>query len=108
MALLAQQIIDADGVIPAYVSAAGGGDTCLPGKGSFLHYKNGSGGSITVTLVTPGTVEGRLAVEDQQRAIAAGAEAMILVGDEYRNPTTGLASITYSGVTSLTVGNFRA
>lgn len=106
MALLAQQKIDADGLTPAFVTAAGGGDTCLPGTGSYLHYKNGSGGSITVTLVTPGTVGG-LAIADRPVVIAAGAEAKILVGDEYRNPTTGLASVTYSGVTSLTVGSFR-
>jgi hypothetical protein len=107
MALLAQQKIDADGLTPAYTSAAGGGDTCAAGEGVYLHAKNGSGGSITVTLVTPGTVGG-LAIADRPVAIAAGAEAKILVGDEYANPATGLASITYSGVTSLTVGAFRA
>lgn len=107
MALLSQQKVDADGLTPAYVSAAGGGDTCLPGEGSYIHVKNGSGGSITVTLVTPGTVAG-LAVADRAVAVGAGAEAKILIGDEYRNQSTGLASITYSGVTSLTIGSFRA
>lgn len=107
MALLTQQKIDADGVEPIYTAAEGGGDTCVPGEGSFLHYKNGSGGALTVTLVTPGTVAG-LAVEDRAIAIPAGDETMFLVGDEYRNPTTGLASITYSGVTTLTVASLRA
>lgn len=104
MALLQTQSIDADGLDPEYVAAAGGGDTCAPG--GFLHYKNGSGGSITVTLVTPGKVAG-LDVADRPVAIPAGEERMITVGDEYRNPATGLCSITYSGVTTLTCGKFR-
>lgn len=107
MALLTQQKINSTGVEPAYASAAGGGDTCVPGMGSFLHCKNGSGATITVTLVTPGLVSG-LAVADRPVAIPAGEERMVLVGDEYRDPATGLASVTYSGVTSLTVASLRA
>lgn len=106
MAALAQQLIDADGLTPAYVAAAGGGDTVIAGATSFVHVKNASGGSITVTLVTPGTVSG-LAIADRPVAVGAGAEAMITVGDEYRDPTTGRASLTYSGVTTLTIGSFR-
>lgn len=107
MALLSQQKIDADGIEPAYAAAAGGGDTCVPGDGVYLHYKNGHSSAQTVTLVTPGTVAG-LAVADRPIAIPAGDEAKFLVGDEYRNPATGLASITYSSATLLTVGCFRA
>jgi hypothetical protein len=104
MALLPTQSIDADGLAPAYVSAAGGGDTCAPS--TFLHVKNGSGAPITVTLATPGKVAG-LDIADRPVSVPAAGERMIRVGDEYRNPATGLCAITYSGVTTLTIGCFR-
>jgi hypothetical protein len=106
MAAIAQQLIDADGLTPSYVACAGGGDTVVAGSTSFVHIKNASGGSITVTLVTPGTVAG-LPVGDRAVAIGAGAEAFITVGDEYRNPSTGRASLTYTGVTTLTIASLR-
>ncbi len=109
MATLAQQNIDNDGLTPALVAAAVGGDKVVPGAGSYIHVKNGSAGSITVTLVTPGTVDGVLGVGDRAVAVAAGAEALIAVPSSlYQNPADGLASLTYSAVTSLTIGSFRA
>lgn len=108
MATLAIQPIDLDGVEPTYTAAAGGGDAMLPGKHNFLHVKNGGGSSVTVTLVTPITAHG-LAVDDQTVAVPAGEERMVRVPPErYRNPSTGLASITYSGVTTVTVAALRA
>lgn len=108
MATLAIQTIDNDGLTPAYVAAAAGGDKAVPGPGSYLHVKNGSAGSINVTLVTPGTVDGNLAVGDRVVAVGAGAESKIAVGNLYRDPADGLAAITYSAVTTVTVGSFRA
>src|SRR4051812_43420173 len=103
MATLATQSITTAGITPTFAAAAGGGDKCLPGAGTYLHIKNGGGGSITVTLVTPATVD-TLAVGDRAVAVGAGAEAKIAVPDTlYRDPADGLASITYSGVTTVTV-----
>lgn len=108
MATLTTQNITTAGITPSYVAAAGGGDKVVPGAGTFVHVKNASGGSITVTLVTPSTVDSTLAVGDRAIAVGAGAEAQIAVPDTlYRDPADGLASITYSGVTSLTIGCFR-
>lgn len=107
MATLAVQRIDNDGLTPAYVAAEVGGDKVVPGEGSYVHVKNGDGTSTDVTLVTPGTVDG-LAVADRTVTVAAGAEAKIAVPDLYTNPVDGLASLTYSKVTSLTIGSFRA
>lgn len=107
MATLAIQTIDQDGLTPAYVSAAGGGDKVVPGAGSFIHVKNGGGSPITVTLVTPGTVSG-LAVDDQTVTVTNAQERMIAVPDLYKSPSDGLASITYSGVTTVTIASFRA
>lgn len=107
MATLAIQTIDNDGLTPAYVAASAGGDKVVPGAGSYVHVKNGSGASITVTLVTPGSVDG-LAIADRAVAVGAGAEAKIAVPNLYKDPTDGLAALTYSAVTSLTIGSFRA
>lgn len=108
MATLTTQNISTTGLVPTYAAAAGGGDAMVADSTSFLHVKNGSGGSITVTLVTPATVDTNLAVGDRAVVVTAGTDQMIAVPDSlYRDPTTGLASITYSGVTSLTVAAIR-
>lgn len=108
MATLSTQSIDLDGMEPTYAAASAGGDKMLPSEHAFLHVKNGSGSEITVTLVTPGTYEG-LAVSDQTLAVPAGEERMIRVTPErYRNSSDGLASITYSDVTTVTVAALRA
>jgi hypothetical protein len=89
------------------VAAAGGGDDCATGAGVLLIVNNGSGSPITVTLATPQTVDGDLDVEDRAIAVAAGAEAAIPVTDRYRNPSTGRCAVTYSDVTTVTVGVIR-
>jgi hypothetical protein len=105
---LATQSITRAGVVPSYAAATGGGDKFTPTKDTWLHAKNGSGGSITVTIVTPKTDAWGNAVADNAIAIAAGAEKVIgpFPADAYSDPATGLADITYSGVTSLTIGAF--
>lgn len=106
MATLAKQSIKRTGVVPAYSAAAGGGDKFTPGEDIFLHVKNGSGGSITVTVVTPKEAFPDVAEADVAVAIAAGAEKMIgpFPANHFANPSdSGLAAITYSGVTSLTL-----
>jgi hypothetical protein len=89
-------------------AASGGGDTVDPTGGDVvLHYINGSGGAITVTVVRPGTEYG-VANPDPTVSVGAGATKMIgPIPDEFADPDTGLVSITYSGVTSLTVAAVR-
>jgi hypothetical protein len=72
-----------------------------------LLVKNGSGSPITVTLVTPGNVDGDLAIADRAVVVAAGVTTGIPVTDRYMDPVTGLASITYSAVTTVTVAVIR-
>lgn len=108
MATLAVQSIDLDGLNPSYTAAAETGDKLPPSEHTFLHIKNGGGSSITVTLITPITAQG-LAVADPEVTIPAGQERMIRVTPQrYRNPSDGLASITYSAVTTVTVAALRA
>ena len=104
MALLSTQVSTVTGTAITYAAAAGGGDTFALLSGyQDVRVKNASGGSITVTLVIPGnTAEGQ-AVPDVPVAVAAGAEKSIKVPASAVDSTTGLCSLTYSGVTSLTV-----
>lgn len=106
MATLTTQTITKDGITPSYASAAGGGDRFTPGDTTYLEVINGSGGSITVTIDSKvpsnyGT-DVNLAV-----AVAAGARAKIgpLPAQRFA-ASDGLGDISYSGVTSLTVGVF--
>ena len=105
MATLAKQSIDTDGLAAAYSAAAAGGDKVSPGDNSFIHVKNTHTVTWNVTLVTPQTVDASLTVQDRTVAVPNGTERFIAVPDLYRNPTDGLASITYDGVTALTVAS---
>lgn len=102
MALLTRQQPKLAGTAITYAAASGGGDTFGWTSDGVLRVKNGSGGSITVTIVTPGNTKYGQADPDIPVAVAAGAEAAI-------GPfpatlaTDGVVSVTYSGVTSLTV-----
>lgn len=106
MAALTTTVMPLGGAAVSYTAAASGGDTCLTGAGVLLLVKNGDSGAHTVTLATPGTVNG-LAIADRAVSVAAGAEVGIPVTGDYRDPSTGLASITYDGVTSVTVAVVR-
>lgn len=109
MAALATQSIKRAGVTPSYAAAAGGGDTCTPGGNTFLHIKNGGGSPITVTIVAKGIPAPDMAVGNLAVVVTNAQERMIgpirpeLFGDP---ALSGAASITYSGVTTVTVGIF--
>jgi len=109
MAALATNVVplaglQLDGVL---VAATSGGDDCQTGSGVFLAVKNADASSKTVTLATPQTVDGDLAVADRAVTVAAGKIELIPVTDRYRDPSTGRAAISYSAVTSVTVAVVR-
>lgn len=109
MALLATQSVTYNpGAAPTFAAASGGGDTFTPASNQFLVIENAGGASITVTVATPGTTRG-LAIADQSFTVTNGQRryARISPADMYADPTTGLGNITYSGVTSVTVGVFQ-
>lgn len=110
MATLSVQVVDraGDGLTPAFAAATVSGDE-FPNSGrEWLVVKNGSGGSITVTASTPQTVAG-LAVAEEAYAVPASGECYIgpFPPGTFNNTSTGRVALTYSGVTSLTVGVFR-
>lgn len=110
--LTVQNIVEA-GLAAAYAAAAAGGDVVPNDGNTFLHVKNGSGGSITVT-VTPAvtTVQsarhGTLTRANIAVAVPAGGERFIgPFAPEAFNNSSGQAAITYSGVTSVTLAAVR-
>lgn len=108
MTLLATQAITIAGTVETLAAASGGGDTCKPDEGAFLAVKNGDATSKTVTLATPGNLPTGDAYPDKAYTIPAGQTWYIPVPPAiYRDPSTGLCAITYSGVTSVTVGMFQ-
>lgn len=107
MALIAVQPLPTSGLAPTLAAASAGGDTAPIGSQFLLVVRNGGGAPVTVTVVTPGTTKG-LAIADAALAIPAGGEGFIPLDSIYRNPSTGRADITYSAVTSVTVGVLQA
>lgn len=109
MATLATQAVSRAGAAPSYAAAAGGGDAFTPSSSTYLHVKNASGAPITVTVVTQrNDAIGNPVADNTISVPATTGERMIgpFPAEHYADPTTGLAAITYSGVTSLTIGAF--
>jgi hypothetical protein len=108
MATLSHQQIGHAGTAITYSAAAGGGDNAFPDERSFLHVKNGGGGSINVTVTVPGTsflqLNGDIVV-----AVPNGSERLIgpLVPELAAAETFGVVLFAYSGVTSVTVAVVR-
>ena len=102
MALLSVQAMASAGLQATY-GAVSASDTADVSNGhTFLHVKNGGASSDTVTVVTPGTVDG-LAITDRTVTVANGTEKFIPLNPAtYTDPATGLATITHSYTTSVT------
>jgi hypothetical protein len=108
VATLTTQTIVAAGLDPTYAAAAGGGDKVVPGPGVFLHVLNGGGSPVTVTVAIPGTFYAALANPDLAVTVDASGEKMIPVPALFGDASdSGLAAVTYSGVTSVTVAALR-
>lgn len=112
MATLTTQSIVRTGLTPSYASAAGGGDACEVGDDIFLHYKNTNAATRTVTLAIPSgasTYAGVTYTNTSVTVPATTGDKMIgpLAAGLYKDPTTGMVTITYDAVTNLTVGVFK-
>jgi hypothetical protein len=112
MALLTLQ--DASGNTGATITygAAGASDTAVGGQGRYLCYRNAAGAPITVTIATPEVVDGDLAVAERTVTVTNGTDRHIPLPRRFNDATTGLATITTSSQTSITValvqGSFQA
>lgn len=71
-------------------------------NGALLNVINGSGGSINVTLSDPGTTDVGNAGTAVAQAVANGADRWFRLSPFHVNPSTGVATVTYSGTSSVT------
>jgi hypothetical protein len=110
MAILTVQSIVKAGLGPTYTAAAGGGDSFPNGGNEYLHVKNGGGSPVTVTIpAQKGCDEFGVtnAAHDMVVSVPATGERIIgPVSPRQFNDANGRAQVTYSGVTSVTVGAF--
>ncbi len=106
MALLATQQVNLSGITPTFAAAAAGGDKFTPGDTTIIELINGSGAAITVTVDSK--VNSNQGTDVNPTAtVAAGARHKIGPFPAQRfGGNDGQGDITYSGVTSLTVGVF--
>lgn len=95
-----QNIGVSNGIAPTYQDATAS-DTVVGGQGVFIHVKNAHSVSTDVVLVTPESVDGDLTVQDRTVTVANATERMIPVSARYNNPSTGLATITFSVTNAL-------
>jgi hypothetical protein len=107
MATLTTQAIAIAGLNPTFAAAGASGDKVACGERTWLHVKNGSASSITVTLAATGAVRGQT-VTSPTVSVPASGERMIgpLTADLFAGATDGLAAITYSATTTVTVAAF--
>jgi hypothetical protein len=107
VATLTTQVINRAGTVVTPVSATGGGDAAPVGSGMMLEVVNGGGSPITVTLAIPAGASGypNVAYTSTAVSVTNGTTKWIgpLAAPLYADPTTGLCTITYSAVTSVTV-----
>ena len=109
MATLTVQSLVKAGLNTTYGAAASGGDEFANDGDTFLHVKNGGGGSINLTVASQVSDpnEGTIA-DDNVVAVPAGEERMI--GDfsqKAYNDSAGKCQLTYSGVTSVTIAAIK-
>ncbi len=102
MALLTHQTPRLAGRTITYAAASAGGDTLAPHAQGVLRVRNGGTAATTVTVVTPGATQYGQDDPDIPVAVAAGAE--VAIGPFPSSlVASGVVSVTYSVVTSVTV-----
>ena len=85
------------------LTAVSASDTMETGAGVYLIVKNANAGACTVTLTTPGTIDGDLAIADRVVTVTATVGYWIIpVLSTYRDPATGLATVTFSPTATVT------
>lgn len=114
MATIAVQQAAAEGIALALSAAAGGGDSVANVRGrTIVAVRNGDASPKTVTIpnVTPTRpAEGpfpAMTVPDIVKVVAAGETVLIGPIPQAYNDASGNVALTYSAVTSVTVGAFE-
>lgn len=105
MATITPQAVTASGTALTLAAATSGGDSVHNARGATLVVSNGDASSHSVTFT--GVVEcTQGGLHDVTVAVAAGATEHIPVPSQAIDPATGNAAITWTAVTSVTVGAY--
>jgi len=100
------ETVTSSGLAATAHPASPGGDTVPPDV--YLRVANGGGSPVTLTMVTPGVVDGNLAVADREVVVPAGEARLVKVTRApYANPQTGRVDLTWSDTTSVTFEVFK-
>ncbi len=110
-AVLTTQVFPHNGAAITYTTSGSGSlattaNTAPCGQDLALLVKNGSGGTLTVNFTVPSTVtvDGLPLTTPYAPTLATGADGVYpLVAARYADATTGLATIGFSTVTSVSV-----
>lgn len=105
MATITPQAVAASGTALTLAAASGGGDTIANARGATLVVKNGDASSHSVTFTGVVTC-GQGGLHNTTVAVAAGTTEHIPVPSQAVDPATGNAAITWTAVTSVTVGAY--
>jgi hypothetical protein len=94
------------GIAGALAAASAGGDAFVPTGRTWIEFNNGSGAPITVYFAL--FADGITIAQGRSVSIPAGARRLIHLTNTgpYTDPADGKVKMTYSGVSSLTVGVF--
>ncbi len=111
MALLTATPLSATSGVLANPQAVAGTDTVgvndIGDRGCILLVTNGSGGSINVTIADPGRTRLGNTGSAAAQAVANTATRVFKIVPEHVDPATGVATITYSGTTTVTYQLYR-
>lgn len=104
MAELTVQTTSLTGLNPAYVAASAGGDTFANDSRTVLSVKNGGVGAITVTVDSVTACNHGF---DHDAAVSVPAAGERTIGPFEAGRFGFTTSVTYSGVTSVTVAAIK-
>ncbi|SRR6266540_3161139 len=107
MATLTTVPITQAGVNPGFVAANAGGDKVVPGDTTWLHVRNASGVSVTVTITAVGSCSEGFSHSSVVVVPAGGDQAIGPIKSKFAGASDGLAAVTYTAVTSVTVAACR-
>lgn len=113
MATYTVQTIAKTGGVPTYAAVAASDQFANPSdERTFLHVKNGGGGSINVTVTAQKTSAkvpgvGVITISNQVIAVANASEKVIGPFSDAFTDSSGNVVVSYSGTTSVTAGAFR-
>jgi hypothetical protein len=112
MATLTVQSISRVGAAPTYAAMTAGGDAAPVGDRTYIHCKCSGGTPITVTVATNAAAApfAGTALAAETFSVPATTGDMLygpLTPQLFADAVTGMATITYSGVTGGTIGVFN-